>query len=211
MDHNVDERFYLKSEKAEKLIKQLIVANIPPKGETVDTVLATRYGTQLEKQTDVGQTLCSRDYKGLRNRDNDNVVVEKISIRQATKKGFIDMNNGGGNLQVKIMDEVKIVGELEKGFKQVYQVLSPEGLSPTLDCCGGGNRQVKIYDEYEYRIRRLTPKEYGRLMGVSDEDYEKMASVNSNSQLYKQFGNSIVVDVMCAIFKNLNIEQEIEK
>ena len=97
----------------------------------------------------------------------------------------------GGNLQVKIMDEVKVVGELEKGFRQVYQVLSPEGLSPTLDCCGGGNRQVKIYDEYEYRIRRLTPKEYGRLMGVSDEDYEKMASVNSNSQLYKQYGNSI--------------------
>lgn len=117
----------------------------------------------------------------------------------------------GGNLQVKIMDEVKVVGELEKGFKQVYQVLSPEGLSPTLDCCGGGNRQVKIYDEYEYRIRRLTPKEYGRLMGVSDEDYEKMASVNSNSQLYKQFGNSIVVDVMVAIFEKLNIEQEKEK
>ena len=48
-------------------------------------------------------------------------------------------------------------------------------------------------------------------MGVSDEDYEKMASVNSNSQLYKQFGNSIVVDVMVAIFKKLNIEQEKEK
>ena len=109
------------------------------------------------------------------------------------------------------MDEVKVVGELEKGFKQVYQVLSPERLPPTLDCCGGGNRQVKIYDEYEYRIRRLTPKEYGRLMGVSDEDYEKMASVNSNSQLYKQFGNSIVVAVMVAIFEKLNIEQEKEK
>ena len=74
----------------------------------------------------------------------------------------------------------------------------------------GGNLQVKIYDEYEYRIRRLTPKEYGRLMGVSDEDYEKVAEVNSNSQLYKQFGNSIVVDVMVAIFKNLNINQHEE-
>lgn len=74
----------------------------------------------------------------------------------------------------------------------------------------GGYLQVKIYDEYEYRIRRLTPKEYGRLMGVSDEDYEKMAEVNSNSQLYKQFGNSIVVDVMVAIFKNLNINQHEE-
>lgn len=69
---------------------------------------------------------------------------------------------------------------------------------------------MKIYDEYEYRIRRLTPKEYGKLMGVSDEDYEKMAEVNSNSQLYKQFGNSIVVDVMVAIFKNLNINQHEE-
>lgn len=95
LDHNVDERFYLKSEKAEKLIKQLIVANIPSENENVDTVLATKQGTVLERQTDVGATLCSRNYKGLRNRDNDNVVVEKISIRQATKKGFIDMNNGG--------------------------------------------------------------------------------------------------------------------
>ena len=62
----------------------------------------------------------------------------------------------------------------------------------------------------QYRIRKLTPRECGRLMGVSDEDISKMAAVNSNTQLYKQFGNSIVVDVMCAMFKNLNIEQENE-
>lgn len=59
----------------------------------------------------------------------------------------------------------------------------------------------------QYRIRKLTPKECGRLMGVSDEDIEKMAAVNSNTQLYKQFGNSIVVDVMCAMFQCLNIRQ----
>lgn len=64
--------------------------------------------------------------------------------------------------------------------------------------------------EKQYRIRKLTPRECGRLMGVSDEDISKMAAVNSNTQLYKQFGNSIVVDVMCAMFKNLNIEQESE-
>ena len=45
-------------------------------------------------------------------------------------------------------------------------------------------------------------------MGVSDEDISKMEKVNSNTQLYKQFGNSIVVDVMCAMFKNLNIKQD---
>lgn len=59
-----------------------------------------------------------------------------------------------------------------------------------------------------YRIRKLTPRECGRLMGVSDEDISKMVAVNSNTQLYKQFGNSIVVDVMVAMFKNLNIEQK---
>ena len=64
--------------------------------------------------------------------------------------------------------------------------------------------------EKQYRIRKLTPRECGRLMGVSDEDIDKMVAVNSNTQLYKQFGNSIVGDVMCAMFKNLNIEQESE-
>lgn len=59
----------------------------------------------------------------------------------------------------------------------------------------------------KYRIRKLTPRECGRLMGVSDEDIDKMAAVNSDSQLYKQFGNSIVVDIMCAMFENLNISQ----
>lgn len=123
LDHNVDERFYLKSEKAEKLIKQLIVANIPSENENVDTVLATKQGTVLERQTDVGATLCSRDYKGLRNRDNDNVVVEKISIRQATKKGFIDMNNGG------VVDMSYPGSKLRRG-----RVQEDGNVSPTLTC-----------------------------------------------------------------------------
>ena len=47
-----------------------------------------------------------------------------------------------------------------------------------------------------YRIRKLTPKECWRLMGFDDEDFEKAQKVNSNTQLYKQAGNSIVVDVL---------------
>ena len=53
------------------------------------------------------------------------------------------------------------------------------------------------------RIRKLTPKEVWRLMGFDDEDFEKAAKVNSNSQLYKQAGNSIVVNVLEAILNNL--------
>lgn len=55
----------------------------------------------------------------------------------------------------------------------------------------------------QYRIRKLTPKECWRLMGFSDEDFEKAAAVNSNTQLYAQAGNSIVVNVLEAIFKNM--------
>ena len=53
------------------------------------------------------------------------------------------------------------------------------------------------------RIRKLTPKECWRLMGFDDEDFDKAATVNSNTQLYKQAGNSIVVNVLVAILKEL--------
>lgn len=59
----------------------------------------------------------------------------------------------------------------------------------------------RLYDGL--RIRKLTPKECWRLMGFDDEDFEKAEKVNSNTQLYKQAGNSIVVDVLESIFKNL--------
>lgn len=55
----------------------------------------------------------------------------------------------------------------------------------------------------DLRIRKLTPKECWRLMGFSDIDYEKAKQVNSETQLYKQAGNSIVVNVLEAIFKEM--------
>ena len=53
------------------------------------------------------------------------------------------------------------------------------------------------------KIRKLTPKECWRLMGFNDSDFEKAEKVNSNTQLYKQAGNSIVVDVLENIFLSL--------
>ena len=53
------------------------------------------------------------------------------------------------------------------------------------------------------RIRKLTPKECWRLMGFTDEDFDKAKKVNSDSQLYKQAGNSIVVQVLEDIFREL--------
>lgn len=60
----------------------------------------------------------------------------------------------------------------------------------------------------DYRIRKLTPKECWRLMGFDDRDFEARRKVNSRTQLYKQRGNSIVVDVLERIFKQLTKDAE---
>ena len=70
--------------------------------------------------------------------------------------------------------------------------------TPTLR---SGRTGLKVSDDF--RIRKLTPKECWRLMGFDDSDFEKAEKVNSNTQLYKQAGNSIVVNVLEAILKEL--------
>ncbi len=67
------------------------------------------------------------------------------------------------------------------------------------------NKQIeKDKSNFDYRIRKLTPKECWRLMGFSDNDFEKAKNAGvSNTQLYKQAGNSIVTNVLYYIFKEL--------
>lgn len=85
----------------------------------------------------------------------------------------------------------------ESRMKGEREIAEENNMSPTLDtrcdCLG--------VTEPNYRIRKLTPLECFRLMGFSDEDFYKAKSAKiSNSQLYKQAGNSIVVQVLMAIF-----------
>lgn len=91
---------------------------------------------------------------------------------------------------------------IEKQPERSRRVYLTDGLCPTLTSCTGGNQQIKI--EYDEKIRKLTPKECFRLMDFDDEDFEKCKSIKiSDTQLYKQAGNSIVVSVLEAIFKEL--------
>lgn len=103
-------------------------------------------------------------------------------------------------------------GRWDKMYEQSRRVYDPEGLSPTLHTCGGGNQEIKvvIMDDKtkNHRIRKLTPLECWRLMGFDDEDFRKAEAVNSNTQLYKQAGNSIVVNVLEGILANLLLPQK---
>ena len=85
-------------------------------------------------------------------------------------------------------------------------------ISPTITTSCGVCKVMekeKTIDDFLYKdfgVFKLTPRECGRLMGVRDQDINKMFEVNSYSQCYKQFGNSIVVPVLMAIFSQLHIK-----
>ena len=111
---------------------------------------------------------------------------------------------------------------------RVYEI---NGLAPTLSTMQGGGQEPKIIQrghgynqggEHEiaptltsnsyhennhlsngFRIRKLTPRECWRLQGFPDWAFDKAQEVNSNSQLYKQAGNSVTVNVIAAIAKEL--------
>lgn len=80
----------------------------------------------------------------------------------------------------------------------------------TTFCASTSNSSAVLIKYNNYRIRKLTPRECWRLMGVRDYQFDKLHDI-SNSQLYKMAGNSIVVDVLMAIFKNLFMPNEQEQ
>lgn len=133
-------------------------------------------------------TLCSRDWKD----------PKCVKVKQAFN--IVDNNNGFTNPQ--------------RG-----RVYDTDGLSPCLSTMQGGGLEPKILKvgnchpngkvaTDNFRIRKLTPLECWRLMGFDDDDFYKAQNVGiSNSQLYKQAGNSIVVNVLQAIFRQFNFEK----
>lgn len=111
-----------------------------------------------------------------------------ILIKQATNKGYIECVQGGV-ADLSYPDSKTRRGRVQGGGN----------ICPTLTAS-----EPEIYQIIDqYRIRKLTPLECWRLMGFSDEDFHKAEEVNSNTQLYKQAGNSIVVDVLVHLFGGL--------
>lgn len=129
--------------------------------------------------------------------EKDNYLVasdnnKSIPIKNGTKKGYLEAHQGDG------IDLINVSCNNRRGRVQ-------KDCSQTLTC---NNDRGVVTDDF--RIRKLTPLEFWRLMGIDDEDFYKARKVNSDSQLYKQAGNAIVVDVLAAIFVQLFRNKEIE-
>lgn len=106
-----------------------------------------------------------------------------IQIKNATKQGYLEAHDGDG-CYITNIDKKR--GTVQK------EMIPTLKTSPDIGCV-----------TTDLRIRKLTPKECWRLMGFNDVDFEKAEKINSATQLYKQAGNSIVVNVLEAIFKEL--------
>ena len=104
-----------------------------------------------------------------------------ILIKNATKQGYLEATNGDG------IDLAMPNSETRRGRVQneAIQTLTTQ------------NNLGVVND---LRIRKLTPKECFRLMGIKDEDFDKVAKNQSDSSLYHLAGDSIVVNVLMAIF-----------
>ena len=131
----------------------------------------------------------------------ENILKEKSLFTETQAK----MINENGD--VKRYINSNIVDKFNEG--QCADISFPNGYNKACrvhDECPAINittTQNSFIVKNNLRIRKLTPKECFRLMGFSDEDFDKASKFNSTTQLYKQAGNSIVVNVLMKIFKEL--------
>ena len=135
-------------------------------------------------------------------------VDEKYYLSEEYTKRFIESTNNPkypmGNAYTVLGTTVE--NEEEKGTNSRHWVYDPNDCISTLSATDYKQPKQILDDEY-YRIRKLTPRECFRLMGMREDDIDKIQAAGiSNTQQYKMAGNSIVVDVLEAIFKNLFME-----
>jgi DNA (cytosine-5)-methyltransferase 1 len=218
LEESVDEKYYVDSSK----IKYMKETNFTQ----------SNYDTMVQEEDGICSTLCARDYKDLKC-----VQVAQMqgkheeSGRIYSKEGISPTINtcGGGNREPKIVQlgnyspsiaipeatkqTLKTSGNdlgvvIGSAQKNAY-IGSVNGTCPTLNAAMGlGGGQTPMIAN-SLRIRKLTPRECGRLMSVDDEEITKMLNVVSNSQAYKQFGNGLIVDVFAGLLKGL-ISREAE-
>lgn len=109
---------------------------------------------------------------------------------------------------VSTNEPIHIANLCSEKFRRMHEqsrrIYSEEGIAPAMHTCGGGNTEPKIEKNNLRIVRKLTPKECHRLMGFDDIDYENCKDIGmSDTQGYKQSGNSIVVNVIELLMEHL--------
>ena len=167
------------------VIQQLYNTN-----QLTDNINTCDLSVNNPKVKDIGNCITARYDAGVSNQKSVGIgVIERIGECFDTETSIYQFDN-------KLIQLGVIDGIPHEQSSRVYS----SNISPTLTTKGCVSN---IYEEEKFRIRKLTPLECWRLMGCSDEDFYKAQQFNSDSQLYKQAGNSIVVNVLEGIFEKL--------
>lgn len=161
-------------------------------------------GSQMTEQA---RCLKARYYKGMANHagQDSGIAIPVLTPDRAEKR-----QNGR-----RFKDDGEPMFTLTGQDRHGIAIEVKEATANTLDTSCNQGIFVQVSDElivyavwYEklqcyIAIRKLTPKECFRLQGWTDDYFEKAAFVNSDSQLYKQAGNGVTVNVICEIAKKL--------
>lgn len=146
---------------------------------TPDRAEKRQNGRRMKDNGDEAFTLTSQDIHGV-----------ALKIKEATSKGYAEAQEGD-SINLSVPESKTRRGRVGKGVANTLDTSCEQGVP------------VIWYDKYScyIAIRKLTPRECFRLQGWTDDYFEKAEFVNSDSQLYKQAGNGVTVNVVYEIGK----------
>lgn len=186
---------------------------VASRGRNIENPSDRTAGKPTEQRLEINKTGCCNTLTSVQ---KDNYVIEPKILEEKCKNDRNKTIRTLLRILWKEIREKKIWEQIGRfqcfSEKEILQqrmhekVLSEKGEEQTdvFKCPHNSEKYkcINIKPQESYRIRKLTARECFRLMGVKDEQFDRLNGI-SNSQLYKLAGNSIVVDVLEAIFKNL--------
>lgn len=217
LEDNVDEKYYLsdkmlnycfginqknsKFPRKERFLQSLEQTNDKNIATTITTNAGNRPTDNFIKENNMKTQLCNNLIKDGKVKENDVIRHSYTTSRMNGDMKDLKQNNLSPTLDTRCDCLGVCVKGIATNESEEWQKPPLEEKSRTL-LANKSNAGVGIIGT-DLRIRKLTPKECFRLMGVKDEDFEKCTKNQSNSSLYHLAGDSIVVNVLMAIFKEL--------
>lgn len=227
LEKNVDEKYYLKDTKQFFINNSLLqeskgngfrfAPHIKNNAHMAKTI-TTRSGDRMDDNFILDNAIDTSDTNFVFNKENierhtkaltaDPVIA--ASRGRYTESGEtaqkLEPNMTGVSNTLTTVQKDNLVIEPNIGHNPVSKKLEFDGFRTDVSPCliATDYKAPKCTMTQDMRIRKLTPKECWRLMGFADADIDSCISAGiSNTQLYKQAGNSIVVNVLENLFKNI--------
>lgn len=208
LEDEVDEKYYLKQSMVDYFIKNSLNNEEKgngfrfkphnPQGADIAFAITTRAGARMDDNFVLNEDLNERPFFQF---DKDNIKIYQLG-RGKNKGGFKEL--APTITSSKYEHNNFIVGMFNPYNNTKIVDVAPTQTTGNRNATSSSSVLIAEHKFEDIRIRKLTPLECWRLMGFDDEDFRKAeASGVSNTQLYKQAGNSICVNVLEKIFENL--------